>query len=123
FVLATLDLPVAALSVVAEGKHLVLAGEGLGEELVGVREVVVERAHAEDLLLAKAKLLVPVALALTVVDLLPLFAEAALVPALLDVPVQGDTEFIGVELAGSGCHHARVDVGKVDDLRGVENTC
>ena len=54
------------------------------------------------------------------IALVPLLAEAALVPALLDVAVQLDAELVRVELPLRRRHDARVVLGVVDDLGGLE---
>ena len=67
------------------------------QELVDERDIVVERANLEELLPAEAGALVPVPAGLQVVALLPLLAEAAAVPAVLDVPEQLDAELVRVQ--------------------------
>src|SRR5205814_5754802 len=100
FELAAFDFPVAATLVEPEGEELVVAAELFGEELVDEGDVVVQLAHFEDLAAAEAEAAVPVAPRGHVVALFPFFAEAALVPAVLDVAVQLDAELVGVQLSG-----------------------
>src|SRR6478609_4224645 len=61
--------------------------------------------------------MIPVALLLHRVALVPFLAELALVPALLDVAIQLDAELVRVEPARRGREHARARIGVVDHLR------
>ena len=119
--LARLDLVALVAVRPREAEQLVVAAEVGREELVDERDVVVERAHLEDLLLAEAEPQVPVLLRVEVVAVLPLLAELPLVPALLDVAIELDAELVRVEPPAARREHAGVVVGVVDDLRRIED--
>src|ERR1700748_1680766 len=83
--LAAHDLPVAAALREPERIELLLDAELEREELVDERDVIVELADLEDPLLAQPRAAIPVALLLHRVALVPLLAELATIPAVLDV--------------------------------------
>src|SRR5712664_3454893 len=118
--LAVEDLPAVRLLVEAVDEQLLLRREVGGEELVDEGDVVVVLAHLEDLLPAQAQLLVPRAAGAQVVALVVLLAEAALVPALLDVAPELDAQLVRVDGAGARSHGSGVVVGVVDDLAVLE---
>ena len=74
-----------------------LAAEIERQELVDERQVVVDAADLEDLLPAQAQLRVPVAAWRIVVALVVFLAEAAAVPAVLDVAIELDAELVGIQ--------------------------
>src|SRR5437763_4510589 len=117
--LAVEDLPAVALLVEPVDERLLLGGEVGGEELVDEGDVVVVLAHLEDLLPPEAELAIPRAPRAQVVALVVFLAEAALVPALFDMPPQLDTELVRVDRAGTRSHRAGVMGGVADDLRVV----
>ena len=100
-------------------EELVLDRELRRQELVDEGDVVVERAHLEDLFAPEPEPQIPVPLRVEVVALLPLAPELPLVPALLDVAVELDAELVRVEPPAARRHDARVVVGVVDDLAPV----
>src|SRR6266850_6201040 len=104
--LAVEDLPAVRLLVEAVDEQLLLGGEVGGEELVDEGDVVVVLADLEDLLPAQAELLVPGAAGAQVVALVVFLAEAALVPALLDVAPELDAQLVRIDGAGAGPHRA-----------------
>src|SRR5205823_14653608 len=112
--LAVDDLPAVPLLVEAVDEQLLLDGEIGGEELVDESDVVVVLAHLEDLLPPQAQLLVPGPPGAQVVALVVLLAESSLVPALLDVPPQFDSELVRIDGARPRSHGAAVVVGVVD---------
>src|ERR1700722_17019426 len=96
--LARVDLVVAAAIVHRKREELVPLAEVGGEVLVDEGDVVVELAPLEDLLTPEAQPLVPGPPLVEALALVPLAAEAPLVPALLDVAKQLDADLVGVEL-------------------------
>src|SRR5436190_16480592 len=118
--LAVEDLPTVRLLVEAVDEQLLLHREVRGEEFVDEGDVVVVLAYLEHLLPAQAQLLVPRAAGAQVVALVVLLAEAALVPALLDVAPELDAQLVRIDGAGARSHRSRVVVGVVDDLAVLE---
>src|SRR6516225_1183658 len=116
FEVARLDEVLPGLLLPGEGEQLVLDAEFRRQEGVDEGDVVVDAADLEDLLLAQAKAFIPLALLVEVVALLPLLAELAGVPAVLDVAQQFDADLVGVEPAAGHGHGAGVVVGVVDTL-------
>src|SRR5690606_26812344 len=88
------DLPGRTLLVEAIGEQLLFDAEFRRQEGVDEGDVVVVAADLEDLLPPLAGLPIPVAALLVGVALLPLLAEAPLVPAVLDVAEQLDPELV-----------------------------
>src|SRR4051794_34202022 len=82
---ARLDEVLAVLLLPGEGEQVVPDAELRRQERVDEGDVVVDPADLEDLLPAQAQAAVPRPLAVLVVALVPLLAEAAGVPAVLDV--------------------------------------
>src|SRR5262249_14208383 len=88
--LPAVDLPVAGALVEAERVELLIDAELHGEELVDEGDVVVELPDLEDLAAAEPEAAIPVLLGRHVLAVVPLLAEAALVPAVLDVAEELD---------------------------------
>ena len=118
--LAALDLVRLVRLVVLEAEHVVPPAEVRRQERVDERHVAVDPPDLEDLLPPEAELLVPPPALVVIVAILIIGAELSLVPPLLDVAEQLDAELVGVEPARRGGHRARVVVGVVDQLGGVE---
>src|SRR5256885_3094622 len=114
--LAVEDLPAVPLLVEAVDEELLFRGEVRGEELVDEGDVVVVLADLEDLLPPEPELLVPGAAGAQVVALVVFLAEAALVPAVLDVAPELDAQLVRIDGAGAGTPPAGGVGGVIHDL-------
>ena len=117
--LARLDLPVARPLVETEAVELLVDAELGREELVDESDVVVQRPHLEDLLPPLAEAHVPRLLLDHVLAVVPLLAEPALVPPVLDVAEQLHAELVRVQVPRARRHDGGVVVRVVEDLARV----
>src|SRR5215472_10657028 len=102
--LAVDDFPGIPLFVVAVDEQLLVQRELRGKEGVDESHVVVVLAHLENLLAPLAQLAVPRPASSQIVALVPLLAEAAAVPAILDVAKQLEPDLVGIDRPGAGSH-------------------
>src|SRR5256885_65143 len=87
-----------------------------GKELIDEGHVVIELTHFEYLFASQPEAPVPAPAGRHVLALVPFLAELPLVPALFDMPVQFDADFIRIELPGRGRRHAAGVIRIIDHL-------